>query len=64
MLLVRAKKEGSQGRIFYNHIVRFFWDDVEHKILLMKVDDVTIKVANPFPMAPLPFFFSSFISFV
>ena len=44
MLMVRAKREGAQGRIFYNQLVQFFWDDVEHKMLLMKVDDVTIKV--------------------
>lgn len=46
MLLVRAKKEGTQGKLFYNQLVQFFWDDVEHKMLLMRVDDVTIKVAT------------------
>jgi hypothetical protein len=53
MLLVRAKKEGSQGRIFYNHIVKFFWDDVDHKMLLMKIDDVTIKVCGVGGALPL-----------
>eukprot|EP00041_Stephanoeca_diplocostata_P007525 m.107376 g.107376 ORF g.107376 m.107376 type:complete len:279 (-) comp16918_c0_seq1:171-1007(-) len=46
MLMVRAKQEGSLGATFYKQLVQFFWDDVEHRMRLMKIDDVTIKTES------------------
>lgn len=43
MLLVRSKTEGSDGKHFHKQLVQFFWQDVEHRMTLMRVEDVTIK---------------------
>jgi len=46
MLLVRTQQEGKLGVTFYKQLVQFFWDDVDHRMTLMKVDDITIKTES------------------
>jgi len=41
--LVRLEAEGSDGKQFKKHLVQYFWEDVENRMRLMKVDDRNIQ---------------------
>eukprot|EP00039_Didymoeca_costata_P014227 m.227463 g.227463 ORF g.227463 m.227463 type:complete len:248 (+) comp15973_c0_seq3:5148-5891(+) len=43
LCLVRCAPENQDGKRFGKHIVQYFWEDVELKMKLMKVDDRTVK---------------------
>lgn len=40
---MRLEAEGSDGKQFKKHLVQYFWEDVENRMRLMKVDDRNIQ---------------------
>lgn len=37
--MVRLKQEGKDGAVLYKQMVAFFWEDVEHRIRLLEIND-------------------------
>eukprot|EP00040_Diaphanoeca_grandis_P044738 m.13412 g.13412 ORF g.13412 m.13412 type:complete len:297 (-) comp9719_c0_seq1:315-1205(-) len=46
MLCVRSISDGDEGKMFHKQLVQFFWQDVDHRFMLMNVQDITIKTES------------------
>ena len=38
--------DGKEGTVFHNQLVQFFWQDVEHRMRIMKVQDTTVQAES------------------